>query len=468
MTNMVMYHATTAEAAESIKRSRRFLLGNQGYAGAGIYFASRRPDARKHAKCGAATVMIKCKVNLGRCTKAEKYEVDKSFCDAYGYDSVHIDGTSTYAVYDSSRIVIQEFTHAASGEPWLALTLTPTEALNTIIAAIEKSPSKSLDASTDMGSLYAKHPGLREALGSSSLKAFCESNTELKWNEGCISSTVPSLTSRHVLAILIEAIRASPSKVLNAATDMTCLYSRHRGLREALPSSNLEAFCKSHAELAWNRGRVMLALTSENALKILIAEIQASPSKSLNMSHIGMYDSASLYSKHEGLQEFIASTGLKAFCESHTELIWKMGNVSLTQAKPTERPTEKGPRNRPTPQQEGARSQMHQQYQRENQQRKLLAQLQHEEEYAKQRSCFLHERDTMKLSLLRSTPAQSADASRRFLHGQGTQRTVTPPASTGPASPLEVVARFVIDGVWAGMGCLSHGYLHGCAALSCL
>jgi hypothetical protein len=408
MPTMVMYHATTAEAAKSIERSRRFLPGKRGYAGAAIYFASERADAIAHSFNGAhydsrkqATVVITCKVDLGTCMIAKKHEVDKCYCDANGFDSVRIKGTTTHAVYDYARIVIQEFTHAANSEPWLlekkerkkhvAPALTSKGALCIVIAAIQKATSKSLDASTDMASLYTKHAGLREAIASKSLKAFCESHTELRWSKGCISLSVLALTSKDALAILIAEIRASPSKALNASTDM-----------------------------------------------------------------------ASLYLKHAGLQEAIPSKGLKAFCESHTGVIWKHGKISLAQVKSTEHPTPKAVKILLA--QEIARSQVQLQCPRYRQ-RKLLAQLQHEDEYAKQRSCFQHECDAVRLSLLRPEPSQCANASTCLFHmdevGQRAQRAVAP---TSPTSPLEMVATLVVGGVSAGLGCLGLG----CTALSSL
>jgi hypothetical protein len=547
MPKLVMYHATTAEAAKSIEKSRRFLPGKRGYAGAAIYFASDWADAVTHSFNGChhgakkqATVVITCEVNLGLCKRAGKHEVDKRYCDVNGFDSVRIQSSTTYAVYDHTRIVIQEFSHAASGKPWLpekkdrkkrvapALTsegalsiiiaaiqtstskslnasadigylysqhaglqksiaskslkafceshtelrwsegiislavrpLTSEDALAVLIAEIRGSPSMALNASTDMKSLYLKHAGLQEAIASKSLKAFCESHTDLRWNDGSISLAVPPLTSEDALTILISEIRsspskalnasagmkdlylkhaglqevvaskslkafcesynelrwnegtvslaappltssedalavliaevqASPSKALNASTDMACLYSRHRGLREVLPPSNLKAFCKLHTQLCWSRGSVVLAVTSQEALKILIAAIQTSPKKSLNVSSA----SASLCSKHAGLQEFIASNNLKAFCKARTELIWKKGNISLLQATPSGHLTEKGSRSRPIAQEEVVQ--------------------------------------------VKSTIPLAQEIARPELRPQWQQRAVAPTAPTGPATPLE-------------------------------
>merc|ERR1712216_525115 len=52
--------------------------------------------------------VITCRVHIGRCVEAEKNTYDRERCRCEGFDSVKIQRTSTYAVFDPSRIEIIE------------------------------------------------------------------------------------------------------------------------------------------------------------------------------------------------------------------------------------------------------------------------------------------------------------------------------------------------------------------------
>merc|ERR1712100_944948 len=93
---------------------QRFRPGKRGYAGAAIYFADNRDHAVRHAfngrsdKADMVQFVITCRVHIGRCVEAEKKTYDCERCRREGFDSFKIQRTSTYAVFDPSRIEIIE------------------------------------------------------------------------------------------------------------------------------------------------------------------------------------------------------------------------------------------------------------------------------------------------------------------------------------------------------------------------
>jgi len=191
---MQLYHATTLKAACKIQKEGKFRPGTRGYAGGAIYFAAKADSAKKHAFNGVngnpgrkVEVVIRCKVDLGRCLSAKRHTVDKSTCMEWGYDSVQVKDTDTYAVYDPRRIVIEELLPINKDVAFPPSNKTSPNKMSSeaagqiIVNAIQQSAGRCLDASSDMTQLYLQHPGLREALGAS-LKKFCEAHAELIWD----------------------------------------------------------------------------------------------------------------------------------------------------------------------------------------------------------------------------------------------------------------------------------------------
>eukprot|EP00397_Hematodinium_sp_SG-2012_P023345 GEMP01024248.1.p1 GENE.GEMP01024248.1~~GEMP01024248.1.p1 ORF type:complete len:242 (+),score=47.47 GEMP01024248.1:52-777(+) len=111
---MVLYHATTQDAAHQIVADGRFKCGKKGMAGGAIYFGVS-PEAvgyknkfTRHGVSTAELAIFTCKVKLGRVKDVEP------FCHYYtfekllgeGFDSVEIVGKEVYAVFNSDQIEI--------------------------------------------------------------------------------------------------------------------------------------------------------------------------------------------------------------------------------------------------------------------------------------------------------------------------------------------------------------------------
>lgn len=111
---LTLHHATDSKGAEGIRKEQRFRPGRRGYAGAAIYFADNKAHAVRHAfngnpdKADMVQFVITCRVHIGRCVEAEKKTYDGERCRREGFDSVKIQRTSTYAVFEPSRIEIIE------------------------------------------------------------------------------------------------------------------------------------------------------------------------------------------------------------------------------------------------------------------------------------------------------------------------------------------------------------------------
>lgn len=368
-----LYHATDDKGAYGIDRDQEFHFGRRGYAGPGIYFAVDKKNAIAHAFNGKpkkVTVLISCRVNLGRCLKARPNQVDQASCLAKGYDSVNITGTDTYTVYDPTRIEILGFKSNRSKHMSLQPSMKALFAVETFMAAIKASPESCLNA-PDLGRLYSQHPSLREAMGCK-LQAFCIAHTELSLTfhggvtlskqDGVPSSSGESSTTASdveseappsdlALEILVAAIKASPDRCLTAGA-VGQLFIQQPGLRKAM-GSKLKAFCSAHSELKWSFQGVMLskgsssvsglsatpessttaidadgkALAPELASKILLAAIRASPN---GFPDAGA-DMAALYSKHPSLHDTLRKAGgVRAFFADHTELSFIKGKVKIS------------------------------------------------------------------------------------------------------------------------------------------
>jgi len=284
-----LHHATDDKGAYGIDRDQEFHFGSHGFAGPGIYFATDKKYAIARAFNGQpkkVTVVISCRVNLGKCLKAQPNPVGQEImnqakCVAKGCDSVNITGSgtlgTTYAVYDPARVTILGF-KSNKFEIGLQPTMKMLRASETFVAAIKASPERCLKEG-DLGHLYTQHPGLAEDMGSK-LKPVCDTHSELHWSvygvrlskhssspSGSSSSTQSSTTSsdaeseplqpKLALNLLVEAIRASPFGSLDAVADMASLYSKHPSLRDILrESGGVKAFCEAHTELSWLNGKV--------------------------------------------------------------------------------------------------------------------------------------------------------------------------------------------------------------------
>jgi hypothetical protein len=120
-TMSILHHATTLQAAVNIDAEQCFRPGHSGFAGPGIYFSETEDSALRHCfnGRGGAEVVILCEVDLGELMVAEKYEADEETCMLSGFDSVLVEFTDTYCVWDSSRIDIRMFQDVDTGE-WYA------------------------------------------------------------------------------------------------------------------------------------------------------------------------------------------------------------------------------------------------------------------------------------------------------------------------------------------------------------
>jgi len=234
-----------------------------------------------------AKFVITCDVDLGKCLVAKRDTVDQKECVRQGYNSVRIHQTSTYAVFDPSRITIKEWRLAESntlcvppGAPKKSQQVpkhkgepcgSPQQALAILAEALQASPCKKLNASTDMGPLYKKHQGLRKAIGNGGLKGFCEKHEELVWDKKFATVSLKKI-NRNIEAILKKPketavdvltaeILASPTKLLNAPLDMPKLYKKHSFLKQALGSGGVKGFCAKHPSFKWHQASMTVSLT---------------------------------------------------------------------------------------------------------------------------------------------------------------------------------------------------------------
>mmetsp|Transcript_18599 Transcript_18599/g.41778 ORF Transcript_18599/g.41778 Transcript_18599/m.41778 type:complete len:213 (+) Transcript_18599:55-693(+) len=115
---MRLYHATDDNAAEEIKRVRRFRCGTHGFAGGAIYFSAKKAAACRKIRNGRGNpdVVITCEVDLGRTIFAREHEMNRQRCESSGYDSVRITGLDVYAVYEPDRITILQFENLHTGQ----------------------------------------------------------------------------------------------------------------------------------------------------------------------------------------------------------------------------------------------------------------------------------------------------------------------------------------------------------------
>ena len=103
----VLYHQTDADAARSIKSSQSFRLGDDGLAGAGIYFAVSKSDTdHKAHKKG---VILSADVRLGRVKKISSSgdgSITFESLQSEGYDSVEIPrpGGTEFVVYSPDQV----------------------------------------------------------------------------------------------------------------------------------------------------------------------------------------------------------------------------------------------------------------------------------------------------------------------------------------------------------------------------
>lgn len=106
-----LYHATSAENAESIRQENELRPGSHGFIGGAIYFSSD-PEAacrKYHGGRGQPDVVIECLVDLGELIEVPRDEYDIQDLLAMGYDSAKVFGFDVFAVYDPERVQILQF-----------------------------------------------------------------------------------------------------------------------------------------------------------------------------------------------------------------------------------------------------------------------------------------------------------------------------------------------------------------------
>lgn len=106
-----LYHATSAENAQSIREENELRPGSHGFVGGAIYF-SEDPDAaiRKcHGGRGQPDVLIQCLVDLGQLIEVPRDMYDIQDLLDMGYDSAKVIGVDVFAVYDPERVQILQF-----------------------------------------------------------------------------------------------------------------------------------------------------------------------------------------------------------------------------------------------------------------------------------------------------------------------------------------------------------------------
>jgi len=180
-------------------------------------------------------------------------------------------------------------------------------AVETLLAAIEASPTASLNAFTDVADLCLVHPWLRDALiEAGGLDGLCNTHPELTRDgellllSSCGSSTACSdvqnessppesetstseidlendpLPAVAILETLLAAIEASPTKCLDACRDVAQLCLVHPWFRDALnEAGGLQMFCKAHPELTFlTRDGELLLLSSSEAMSLIPSALQ--------------------------------------------------------------------------------------------------------------------------------------------------------------------------------------------------
>jgi len=89
-----LYHATTAENAESIERDG-FKYGTSGFAGLGFYFADSPHEAIRNARVSGVDTVLQCEVLLG--------EIGV-WRTPTGYDSVRIEERNVTVVFRGDQV----------------------------------------------------------------------------------------------------------------------------------------------------------------------------------------------------------------------------------------------------------------------------------------------------------------------------------------------------------------------------
>merc|ERR1711924_64505 len=102
-----------------------------------------------------------------------------------------------------------------------------SRAENILVTAIQASPSRSLNASTDMRELYLQHAGLQAFMRTTTLKAFCGACSMLSWKNGTIQLSQPcrvAHTGQEIKKLVKQPACSNPTK--NAKTEMKETFQR--------------------------------------------------------------------------------------------------------------------------------------------------------------------------------------------------------------------------------------------------
>jgi len=329
------YHATTEKAARAIELSefRPGIPEKRRFAGAGIYFSDNKESAIRHCFNGAALrgdrskkaeVVIICNVDFGRRLDAEKYTVDKDVCFARGYDSVHINGTDTYAVYDSARISIQKFVRIADDESWYPAAAEKAAAKAKTDAEpaarrkgqrqltgqqkgqrqlTKEAKAKAADRAAAQAKAAAEKVAAEKAAAAERRRLVAEKAAA---KASCLTSCAS--TSVAPLDVMVAAIKESLAGSLNVTRDISQLCSKHPALHQALCAAGwVTGFCTAHPELSRDGHLLTISSTvlkTSNPLEILVAAIYASYG-SINVSS----DISQLCSKHPDLPDALRAVG---------------------------------------------------------------------------------------------------------------------------------------------------------------
>ncbi|CAD7930671.1 unnamed protein product [Amoebophrya sp. A25] len=106
---MTLYHATDSTAAQQIRSTKKFLRGQGGASGGGIYFATSREAALRYAHpgLGRPSVVFECKVKLGAVETNRGSYTSLQFISLQnnGKDSIR-QSPDVYVVYNYDQVEI--------------------------------------------------------------------------------------------------------------------------------------------------------------------------------------------------------------------------------------------------------------------------------------------------------------------------------------------------------------------------
>lgn len=166
---MLLYHATSSAAAESIYQQRRFRCspGDRGFAGSAVYFCEAKAETSRRyrgGKHGLPDVVIKCEVELGILIPAKRWRVNQHSCRTAGGDSVKVIGYDVFAVYDPDRIRILGFEDCRASCDWKPASCAPRVQASSQHPAVAFQEVRSPVVAAPLSMAASNHPDVEELL----------------------------------------------------------------------------------------------------------------------------------------------------------------------------------------------------------------------------------------------------------------------------------------------------------------